>query len=182
MNCELAIVGAVFMLPVFVVFFIQCLLIRVWRGKSAQLLTLLSMAAGYPLFFALLFLLPFRRAGTPLFYTYVFMIYSFWAYIYFHVFNMSETSRRMRMLTAIASRKARSLPEVEAIYDDREMIQARLLRLVALGQVREERGRYFANGIFLTVTADLLYRLSSLLGKPWLPVQRYLETRQQTFQ
>lgn len=157
--------------PVIIVL-VQALLIRGLRGKSPQLLTMGAMVVGYPLFFLMVLALPFDQARDFSFYLYLFILYSLTAYTYFHIFNMSETSRRVRMLTAIASRKITELSELEAIYDENEMIRVRLERLVALKQISERNGRYYSVGCLFRITALCFYWMSCLLGRPWAAIQR----------
>lgn len=162
----------IFVLPPFVVLFFQALFNRILKGKSAQLVTMISMVAGYPVFFWLVSLVPVPVERDPGFYLFMFLLYSFSAYTYFHLFNMSETSRRVRMIAAISTNQLKDLTKLENIYDDVTMIQVRLDRLVALGQLKVENGRYFSAGRLFLFTAKVLYGLSLALHRPWLPLKR----------
>lgn len=166
-----------FMLPPLIVFFLQACLGRFRPNKSPQWLAMISMAAGFPLFFLFLRRMPIQEK-IPSFYAYMFLLYVFSVYTYFHIFNMSETSRRVRMLFAVARKSSLDPRELEAIYDDRLMIQARLDRLVALGQIRAENGRYFSRGKLFPIVAEVLYGVSCLLGKPWALPTKHAASRQ----
>lgn len=58
------------------------------------------------------------------------------AYCYFHFFNMSETARRIRILTSIYS----GVPVDERSYSFDAMLDARIDRLVMLGSLRRNDG------------------------------------------
>ena len=56
---------------------------------------------------------------------------------------MGETSRRIRMLTAIALQNLQGIEELKNIYNENQMIKRRLDRLVALGQIKETQNIYY---------------------------------------
>lgn len=134
---------------------------------------MVSMVLGCPLFFAILSWLPFEQEETFAFYLYLFLLYSFTAYTYFHLFNMGETSRRIRILAAISNHPPQTLKELERTYDEDRMIRARLDRLVALGQIREEKGTFYPQRRLFALTARIFYCISCLLGRPWAAIDRY---------
>jgi hypothetical protein len=69
------------------------------------------------------------------------------AYVLFHLDNMAETARRIRIL-----RELREAPEAMtrqallAAYSPREVFDRRVARLLLAGQCREEGGRLVATG------------------------------------
>lgn len=68
------------------------------------------------------------------------------AYAYvFGVFNLGESSRRVRLLIELreAGPRGRTLPEILSVYNARTIVEARLQRLLVGGQIREQSGRYF---------------------------------------
>ena len=166
-----------FFLPPLVVFFSQAVLMRMFRGASAQLLTMSSMVLGYPLFFLIVSFMGFASVHDLNFYLFLFFLYSFSAYTYFHVFNMSETSRRVRMLSAISTAKLSQVDDLKDIYDDGKMIEVRLQRLVSLGQIVQRDGKFYPKGKLFTNTAVAFYTLGSILSRPWLPMRTYIERR-----
>lgn len=162
-----------FLAPPLIVILWQSILMRLMPMRSGQLVTMASMVFGYPVFFLLVHFLPFQFTQGFVFFTYMFFLYSFSAYSYFHVFNMSETSRRVRLAQAVA--QGQQLDLKENLYDERQMIQARLDRLVSLGQMTESRGRYMTRGRLFVVTAIVFYSLGRLFNRPWAPMKKFIE-------
>jgi len=82
---------------------------------------------------------------------YVFLVYNALAYSYCHVFNMGDTARRIRILHELVSSGGR-IPsdELNKRYGIRNMLDARLERLVSMGQIAEKRERF-------VLRASLLY-------------------------
>ncbi|OGP15651.1 MAG: hypothetical protein A2052_07245 [Deltaproteobacteria bacterium GWA2_54_12] len=72
---------------------------------------------------------------------YALLAYALLAYSYFHLFNMGETARRVRILVELRERGNISVEELKSFYDAGAILDRRLERLVALGQVRLEGGR-----------------------------------------
>ena len=66
-----------------------------------------------------------------------FLVFNGIAYAYFHFFNMSETARRIRMLLQIrgAGPAGLRVQELERQYSQKDMIEARLDRLVHMHQL-----------------------------------------------
>jgi hypothetical protein len=63
------------------------------------------------------------------------------AHVYFHIFNMSETARRIRILVGLESGISPSLGED---YNPEEAIKVRMARLTAIDQVAEEKPGFYA--------------------------------------
>lgn len=74
---------------------------------------------------------------------YLFLVYILFAYVYFHIFNMSETARRIQIL--VENYKTGILEKEELVkkYTCQDMVSARLERLVSLGILRLTKNRYF---------------------------------------
>lgn len=68
---------------------------------------------------------------------FAFLVFNGSAYAYFHFFNMSETARRIRMLLQIrcAGRAGLHVKDLEREYSQKDMIAARLDRLVKMRQL-----------------------------------------------
>lgn len=82
------------------------------------------------------------------------------AHFSFHVFNMSETARRIRILLSLrAERKA----PAESGYTPEQMVRLRLSRLEELGQASLVEGRWWAKGGPLLLAALLLGNVETLL-------------------
>lgn len=87
-------------------------------------------------------------------------------YAYFHVFNMSETARRIHMLLWIRDHGA-IRGELVAEYSPKHMVHARLARLVEMGQItREADGRYRLRARFLVLAANLVRLFRNILRLP----------------
>ena len=106
--------------------------------------------------------------GTSLAWTalYVFASYACFSYVYFHLFNMSETARRIRIL--VQGRESGTLPdrEMSAQYTPEAMIALRLNRLVSLRELRIRDGRYLLEkrGLLgLLLPARMVFALRSFL-------------------
>ncbi len=132
------------------------------------------MLLGYGPFFLLVKYLPFEMNKDSVFLFYVVLLYSCTAYTYFHFFNMSETSRRIRMLNLIVTKKITLISDLNEIFRDEEMIETRIQRLLSLNQIREERGLYFCSGKGFPLVAGFIFFLSRLFGVPWKACARFL--------
>lgn len=85
---------------------------------------------------------------------------AFAAHVSFHVFNMSETARRIRILLSIRDGQAlRS----ESGYSPSEMVRVRLKRLVELRQVETTGGIWKARTGILLAAALFLERMEWIL-------------------
>jgi hypothetical protein len=97
--------------------------------------------------------------GTPLAWA---LAYIALAYLYvFGFFNLGESARRVRLLIELDAAGARGLTlgDVLAAYNARMIVDARLGRLLAGGQIEERHGRY----VIKRKTALLVARLLVVL-------------------
>lgn len=95
---------------------------------------------------------------------YLFIIFNGLLYIYFHFYNMSETARRIRLLILIhTGHGAIDMDSVNSNYDVTNMVQLRLQRLQAMGQISQSGGKYFAIGRLLIIGASALNLWRKLL-------------------
>lgn len=94
------------------------------------------------------------------------LLYSLLAYSYFHVFNMSETARRIRMLIELREHGEMTLGELNSIYNSKVMLDKRLERLVSLGQARIEGETIFLSSRKLFFAASLMSLWGRALGLP----------------
>lgn len=95
---------------------------------------------------------------------YSFIVLNSLSYSYFHFFNMSETARRIRLLTELKQRKSISPESIAEGYKGDAMISKRLDRLVSLGQIRLDDGKYHLSGRTLWVGAVLVRIWRTLLN------------------
>ncbi len=88
-------------------------------------------------------------AHTMYMLVFAFVVFNGIAYAYFHFFNMSETARRIRVLLQIrrAGPSGLRVQELERQYSQKDMIEARLDRLVRMNQLSlAPDGRYRVTG------------------------------------
>ena len=81
------------------------------------------------------------------------------AHLYFHIFNMSETARRVRILVDVSEGKEPS----ETTYSDQQMISVRIDRLYDLNQVRVWSGKYFSKPTFLRFVSHCIQAYEYLI-------------------
>ena len=103
--------------------------------------------------------------ATPANATGTFFVFSWFnsvllAHVYFHIFNMSETARRIKLLEAIRTGEQQSQ---SSLYTAEALVSIRLERLLALAKIRVEGGRYFAASSWLVSAAAFLTAYESLL-------------------
>ena len=94
------------------------------------------------------------------------LVYALLAYSYFHLFNMGETARRVRVLVELRERSAMSVEALISLYNAGAMLDKRLERLIALGQVRVEGGRIVLSSRRLYWAAVLMNFWCRFLGLP----------------
>lgn len=76
--------------------------------------------------------------------SYAAAVYASLAYAYLHLFNLSETARRLKILFALEARGDASLDELEQRYGGAGAVLAvRLERMEALGAAHKVNGRWF---------------------------------------
>lgn len=85
-------------------------------------------------------------------------------YAYFHLFNMSETARRIRILREIHQAGTLPVAAVHGLYEGDELIQRRLERMVTLGQIDLREQRYVLKGQTLYRAAQVVAAWRWLLG------------------
>lgn len=96
---------------------------------------------------------------------FVMAVFNCTAYAYFHVFNMSETARRIRMLLYLYEQGGATADELFAVYPPTDMVTARLQRLVEMRQIaRHADGRYSISGWMLPWAANVIEFIRRLLG------------------
>ena len=100
------------------IFILHIALSRLWSRQPRQTVALLSALGGAAPMGALLYWLVLRALPAPrgaAFYSAV--VYGAIAYSYFHLFNMSETARRLRILNEIENAGSLTKKEINALYD-----------------------------------------------------------------
>jgi hypothetical protein len=147
------------------IFLVQALVCRLssFRGLPRQKMAVLCCLAGTILVCLSIKFLEGRGWGEQLAdWIFVGMSALGLSHVYFHVFNMSETARRIRILTEL--KQDRKLgDEGESGYSATNMFRVRLERLVSLHQIRKEGDRYFALPTLLAWVATLFKAYERML-------------------
>lgn len=98
-------------------------------------------------------------------YLYILLIFNSFAYIYFHFFNMSETSRRIKILIGIRKGKIKSIRDIRKYYDYDNSLSIRLKRLEKMSQIRSlDNDSYILKGRLLYTASYVVFFLRILLG------------------
>lgn len=84
------------------------------------------------------------------------LVYFSLAYAYLHLFNLSETARRLRILFTLERRGETSVAELEETYGPREVLHVRLKRLEGMGSAHKANGRWFLRHRWLAWVAALV--------------------------
>ena len=154
--------------------------------RPPQFICVISVLFGNAPFFLLLWLLSFKGYGinadgpavnflsSSL---YALIVYNLMGYAYFHVYNMSETARRVRILYDIYSKGSLTKADIEKIYNKGDMVAVRIERLLALGQIKKENDAYLLDGRFLYYAALLLAFWSRLIGLPLIASDDWMGDR-----
>lgn len=103
--------------------------------------------------------------GNILNYFYILLTFNSFAYIYFHFFNMSETSRRIKILVGIRKKKIRSIKDMQRYYNYGESVSIRLKRLEKMSQIESlDNNAYKLRGRLLYVVSYIVLFFRMLLG------------------
>lgn len=94
---------------------------------------------------------------------FLFGVYLLFAYVYFHLFNMSETARRIRILAQSSPHGRIEKDELEEHYSGRQMLTIRLERLVSLKELRLTEGRYTIRRGWLLFPATVVFTFRRIL-------------------
>lgn len=97
--------------------------------------------------------------------SYAALVYGGLGYSYFHLFNISQTSRRLRILYELHAAGPTTPQALEGLYSPVDQLRNRLERLLALGQIRQEGEKYVLDGFsLLHLAARGLSLWARLLG------------------
>lgn len=133
------------------------------RSGSPQVaLTQLILLGNIPLLFgvALIAHMEHRQAHEWVWMAvFVLVVFNAVGYAYFHVFNMSETARRIRILIEIFRHDTLPSRDLRGDYSPEQMIRVRLDRLVKMGQVSRTPDGLYNIDSRLLVTAAKAMRL-----------------------
>lgn len=101
---------------------------------------------------------------VPVAVTYAAVVYACIAYSYFHLFNMSETARRIRILRELHAAGSLTAEEISRLYSGASVLEARFDRLVATRQLQMQAGRFVGAGRPLYIAACLVRAWRLVLG------------------
>lgn len=94
---------------------------------------------------------------------YLFVAYTSYSYVYFHVFNMSETARRIHILIQCRIAGELKKNEISDKYSCLDMVSNRLKRLVALKELYLRSGNYVLGRCILLLPARTLHFFRRIL-------------------
>lgn len=141
---------------------------RLFRREPPQLVAAAACLGGIvpTTLLACVLAVPDRRLflQMPVEVTYGCVVYSCLAYSYFHVFNMSETARRIRILSEIYLAGPLTAGEISRLYSGSALVETRIGRLVATHQLEMRGDRYVHAGRFLYIAACVTRGWRSVLG------------------
>jgi len=150
-------------------FVVHMLVSRLSRRFSPQMGAIVSILIAQILMALLLYYFVFHGCPTKTAelvsaFLYCFIVYNALTYTYFHLFNMTETSRRIR--TAYELEKAGHLhvSDIVPVYGTTDLIDGYLEKVVALNQLTCKNGRYVLSGRLFYYAALVLKALSYILG------------------
>ncbi len=157
----------------FFLFFLHLLACRLWIARNVDLspqkiTAAIALALNLPILAVLFY--GFALLETPnrdmIFgILYSFIIFNCSAYAYFHIFNLSETGRRIRILLELLEPESFQKTGSKNILSEEKILDQRLVRLTQMGQIQEINGRYHLKSRFLLRVARLLERLRFLVEK-----------------
>jgi hypothetical protein len=123
-------------IPTFFIFHVfACRLLPLTKRISGQKLVILVVALTTILAFTFTWL----RTGSIIDMAHSFVLCGFYGMIYFHWFNMSETARRIRILTRYVA-LGESPPPAGGPEEQRRIFANRIVRMKELGTITENAG------------------------------------------
>lgn len=151
-----------------ITFIIHAVVIRLSGEQSLQLKAVFSMLIGnIPIIFIILLVFSkIQMDNTIRLATIIYslIVYNVLAYVYFHIFNMSETARRIRILVELKKAGVLRKGDIFEQYDPSDIVNVRLDRLLNLKQITIEGGFYKINNRFLLIVAKMYNVWQHLLG------------------
>ncbi len=104
-------------------------------------------------------------SGSALSYWIFFLItYNALAYSFFHVFNMSDTARRIKILSEIRAAGSLRTSELRSSYSSEEMLENRIERLLYSGQIKRSGSGYVLGSRLLYYAAKAVDLWGRVLG------------------
>jgi hypothetical protein len=101
---------------------------------------------------------------------YVLLTYNALGFWYFNILNLSETSLHVHILMELLIEGTIPSKQLATRYSAKEMVNTRIERMIALGQLAEQGERYVLSGndVLLTV-GKMIHTWRRILGLPLQP-------------
>lgn len=151
-----------------IVFAIHIILVRIFRSSFSYYTVIKSAILGYfPTGFLLWYFVFYSissRSELLSAILYSFVLYSSFACMYFQIFIISETARRIRILYEIYKNGSLSRKDIIDLYEAPSIIDSRLKRLVEIKQLKYEDGYYSLSGTMLYWMAWFVSLWRNILG------------------
>jgi len=100
---------------------------------------------------------------------YVLLTYNCCCYLYFCVLNLSETSLHVNILLRLLTGGGMPPEELKSIYGVKDMIGARIDRMIALGQLLKKNERYLLGNRTLVLIGRVINLWRRILRMPLSP-------------
>ena len=179
MEFGIAIIMLLFFSQIFLIV-LHIITLRIIRNKKANFSPLLiavkcALLGNIPLLIALWLLLAAAHKDSTQIVTailYSLIVYNGMAYSYCHIFNMSETARRIRILYELKLSDGSKYEDISNKYRTEDMLNIRLERLKDMGQISKLQGRF-------VLKSPLLYRVALLIINWGFLLKYNLELREQ---
>ncbi len=171
MNSSLSLIVALVFSP-FILFFLHVCISRLAllvNGKiSSAYSVALAIAMGFIVILGFSWVAYFRfsepRQERFLGLFYCAVVYGCFSYAYLHLFYMGETARRLHILYELKLHGCLTREQLTQHYGAQTMLEVRLDRLVAMGQLKREGDRYVVQKRFLCWASGILMAWSKLIG------------------
>jgi hypothetical protein len=102
-------------------------------------------------------------------FTYVLATYNACSFCYLNALNMSETSLHVNILMRLLIEDGMPLDELSRIYGVKDMINARIDRMIVMGQLEEKDQRYFTGNRTLVLIGRVINVWRRILSLPLSP-------------
>jgi len=100
---------------------------------------------------------------------YVLLTYQAIGFCYFHLLNATETSLSIHILMEMLSEGSISVEKLRRNYSPKEIIEARIDRMVSLGQMEERNGRFVLGNRTILWSGKMIDLWRMILGLPLNP-------------
>jgi len=99
------------------------------------------------------------------FFLYFFLLINLFFYSYFHLYNMTETARRIKILIMVKVNKASTPEDFVKNYDVKAQIESRLNRLVRMHQLSSKNDFYYLKSkVLLCIATIFIFIKNTILG------------------